>query len=85
MYPTRPKLRRGRQFLDVTEAGDSGGRIHRAAETLDALFRPGAFVKWRDATQTYHLPPAAGGAAKARDASIVSAARSIKSWVSAPA
>jgi TonB-linked SusC/RagA family outer membrane protein len=49
-------------------------------KTLDGFFQPGAFVKWREATVTYQLPQRWAAHAKARDASIVFAARNIKLW-----
>ncbi|HEY1303776.1 MAG TPA: TonB-dependent receptor, partial [Vicinamibacterales bacterium] len=49
-------------------------------KTLDGFFQPGAFVKWREATVTYQLPQGLAARARARNASIVFAARNIKVW-----
>jgi len=49
-------------------------------KTLDGFFQPGAFVKWREATLTWDLPQGLISRTRARNASLVFAARNIKLW-----
>jgi TonB-linked SusC/RagA family outer membrane protein len=50
------------------------------ARTNDGYFQPGAFVKWREATVTWDLPQRLISRTRARNASLVFAARNVKLW-----
>ena len=49
--------------------------------TLDGFFQPGAFVKLREISLTYNLPPSlASRTLKARSASVTLSARNVAKW-----
>ncbi|MGH7617380.1 MAG: SusC/RagA family TonB-linked outer membrane protein [Gemmatimonadaceae bacterium] len=54
--------------------------IDAPQKTLDGYFQPGAFVKWREATVTWDLPQRLVSRTRARNASLVFAARNIHLW-----
>jgi TonB-linked SusC/RagA family outer membrane protein len=54
--------------------------LYSPQRTNDGYFQPGAFVKWREATVTLDLPQSLATRARARNASLVFAARNLKLW-----
>jgi len=54
--------------------------IYAPEKTLDGYMQPGAFVKWREATVTLELPQRLVSKTRARNASLVFAARNIRKW-----
>ncbi|MEO6877664.1 MAG: hypothetical protein ABI205_04225, partial [Gemmatimonadaceae bacterium] len=54
--------------------------INAPEKTLDGYMQPGAFVKWREATATLTLPDRLFSRVGGRSASLVFAARNLRTW-----